>query len=52
MLDFEQWADQAISIVSGDAPPASPGRDGPAAVPSAETEAPNTAGEPPPDRDH
>lgn len=33
MLDFEQWADEAISIVSGDTPPASPGRDGPPAEP-------------------
>ena len=33
MLEFEQWADEAISIVSGDTASASPGRDGPPAEP-------------------
>jgi len=46
MLEFEQWADEAISIVSGDTPPASPGRDGPPAEPEL-----RPAAEPPPGAD-
>lgn len=43
MPDFEQWADEAINIVSGGTPPESPGHDGPPAEPD-----PRPTDEPPP----